>query len=209
MDSVCMELGVVAGGHFHNFQDHYPTSDFPREPMGSSHFLLATSLAPQLRHTHLPERLWPAEPAAQNQMLLNNGIQDSLTWRSQTNAIHEFRLDLKSRVDRKKKKAPRTAWYIWEPITEQMCSQVDQDWGKWNNQVSDNQRSHDYLHVAISTVLQSEKVQKDGSAVMPQRPCTHLHSPGGRTAADLSWRNTLCPSRDMRGGGLRSAWSLP
>ena len=77
------------------------------------------------------------------------------------------------------------------------------------NRCKINQRSHDYLHVAISTVLQSEKVQKDGSAAMPQRPCTHLHSPGGRTAADLSWRNTLCPSRDMRGGGLSSAWSLP
>lgn len=104
-------------------------------------------------------------------MLLKNGSQDSLTWHSQTNAIHEFRLDLKRRVDRGKK-APRTAWYIREPITEPTCSQVDQDWGKWNNQVSDNQRSHDYLHVEIPTVLQSEKVQKDGSALMPQRPCT-------------------------------------
>ena len=86
-----------------------------------------------------------------------------------------------------------------------MCSQVDQDWGKWKNQVSDNERSHDHLHVEVSTVLESEEVQKDGPAAPPQRPGTHLHSPGGRTAADL----TLCLSRDRRGGGLRSSWSLP
>lgn len=94
--------GDVAAGHFHNFQDHYPTSDFPHEPMGSSQFLLATSLAPQLQHTHLPEWLTSWACCPKPNAPLKNGSQTA--WPGILKQMPFMSLDWipKRRVDRGK-----------------------------------------------------------------------------------------------------------